>query len=272
MPFPLFLVDAFTDQPFRGNQAGVVILRSPRDEAWMQSVGAEMNVAETAFLAPRDDGSFDLRWFTPTVEVALCGHATLASAHALWTSGEVPGGTGAEPIRFHTKSGLLTAAPGHGSSIVLDFPATVPTPGDAPPGLLDALGISADAVLYVGRSRFDWLVEVANEGVVRGLAPDIARLKTVECRGAIVTTRSDAGSSVDFVSRFFAPAAGVDEDPVTGSAHCCLGPYWGAKLGKTELAGYQASKRGGTIRIQLVGDRVKLIGTAVTIVRGEIDA
>jgi PhzF family phenazine biosynthesis protein len=273
MPFPLFLVDAFTDQPFRGNQAGVVILRAPRDEAWMQSVGAEMNVAETAFLKRRDDGSFDLRWFTPTVEVDLCGHATLGSAHALWESGEAPGGDGAPPLRFHTRSGLLTAARSEEGWIVLDFPATPPTPADAPPGLLEALGLPSSAALAVGRSRFDWLVEVASEAEVRGLAPDIALLKQVECRGAIVTAKADSTNrSVDFVSRFFAPAAGVDEDPVTGSAHCCLAPFWAAKLGKTEMIGYQASRRGGTVRVEVAGDRVRLSGRAVTVVRGQLEA
>lgn len=228
----------------------------------MQSVAAEMNLSETAFLLRRDDG-FSLRWFTPAVEVALCGHATLASAHALWEEAILPAG---EIANFHTKSGVLTAARA-GDQIELDFPATHEQRDDPPPALLEALGIS-DAV-YIGRNKFDYLVEVESEEIVRRLDPDHARLRTVQVRGVIVTSRAST-SEFDFVSRFFAPGSGIDEDPVTGSAHCCLTPYWSARLGKREMTAYQASRRGGVVRVRLEGDRVKLGGRAVTVLRGEL--
>ncbi|HYI08582.1 MAG TPA: PhzF family phenazine biosynthesis protein, partial [Thermoanaerobaculia bacterium] len=227
-------------------------------------VAAEMNLSETAFLLPRDDG-YSLRWFTPAVEVALCGHATLASAHALWEEGLLgPDDT----ARFHTQSGLLTATR-NGDWIELDFPATREERAEAPEGLLESLGVT-DPV-YVGKNKFDYLVELASEELVRELDPDHGRLRRIPVRGVIVTSRS-AGQDIDFVSRFFAPGSGVDEDPVTGSAHCCLTPYWSAKLGKDEMVAYQASKRGGTVRVRLAGDRVKLGGRAVTILRGELVA
>jgi PhzF family phenazine biosynthesis protein len=261
MPQPVFQVDAFTATPFRGNPAAVVPLEAPRDEGWMRDVAREMNLSETAFLVPAPDG-FGLRWFTPTVEVDLCGHATLASAHVLWETGRLAAGAEA---RFHTRSGLLTARR-DGSWIELDFPATPPAAADPPPGLLEALGVSARAV---ARSRFDYLVQVDSAVDVRRVRPDFRRLRDVEARGVIVTAEADDGTH-DFVSRFFAPRAGVDEDPVTGSAHCCLAPYWAARTGKTEMAGHQSSARGGTVHVRLDGERVKLRGQAVTVLRGEL--
>jgi PhzF family phenazine biosynthesis protein len=255
----LLQIDAFTSQAFRGNPAAVCLLDGERDEAWMQNVAAEMNLAETAFLLPRDDG-FSLRWFTPTIEVALCGHATLASAQALYEE------QGLTFARFHTKSGLLTAAR-DGDWIELDFPATREERADAPEGLLQSLGITN--AVYVGRNKFDYLVEVASEEEVRALAPNHAQLRTFPVRGVIVTSRPST-NEFDFVSRFFAPGSGVDEDPATGSAHCCLTPYWSSRLGKTEMTAFQASSRGGVIRVRLDGDRVKLGGQAVTIFRGEL--
>jgi predicted PhzF superfamily epimerase YddE/YHI9 len=252
----LLQIDAFTAEPFRGNPAAVCILDRPRDDAWMQAVAAEMNLSETAFLLAQDDG-FSLRWFTPAVEVALCGHATLASAHALWSEGILDG-----VARFHTKSGLLTATR-NGELIELDFPATHEERADAPDGLLASLGVANPR--YVGRNKFDYLVEVDD---VRSLDPDHALLRKIPVRGVIVTNRGSG--EYDFVSRFFAPGSGVDEDPVTGSAHCCLTPYWAAKLGKTKMVAYQASARGGVVRVRLEGDRVKLAGRAVTILRGDL--
>jgi PhzF family phenazine biosynthesis protein len=226
----------------------------------MQDVAMEMNLSETAFLLPLPNGDFSLRWFTPAAEVALCGHATLASAHALWEETVLEPG---ETARFQTKSGLLTAERRNGL-IELDFPATRAEESDAPEGVLESLGITNP--VHVGRSRFDYLVEVESEQLVRDLDPDHVRLRTIPVRGVVVTSRS-AEDGVDFVSRFFAPGVGVDEDPVTGSAHCALTPYWAGRLGRTELLGYQASKRGGYVRVRLDGDRVKLGGQAVTIFR-----
>lgn len=228
----------------------------------MQAVAAEMNVAETAFLVRRDDGAFDLRWFTPTVEVDLCGHATLASAHVLWTEGIL---SARERARFHTKSGPLTAWR-EADTIRMDFPAEPVAAGEPPAALDAALGVSSS---FAGRNRMDWLVEVADEAAVRAVRPDLRAIAVLGGRGVIVTARS---STVpwDFVSRFFAPAAGVDEDPVTGSAHCALAPYWAAKLGKPELVGYQTSVRGGTVECTVAGDRVVLGGRAVTVLRGTL--
>ncbi|PYV35638.1 MAG: oxidoreductase [Acidobacteria bacterium] len=254
-------VDAFTDKPFAGNPAAVCILGAPADEAWMAAVAREMNLSETAFLVRANDGH-NLRWFTPAVEVALCGHATLASAHVLWEEGHLKP---SEQARFHTKSGLLTAER-QGSWIELDFPAVREQPASAPAGLAEALAVKP---VYVGRNKFDYLVEVDSEETVRKLAPDFTALKKVGARGIIVTSRSRA-APYDFVSRFFAPGSGVDEDPATGSSHCCLGPFWAKKLGKTEFLAYQASARGGVIRVRVAGDRVKLGGQAVTVLHGEL--
>lgn len=261
MPLRITQVDAFTDKRFAGNPAAVCILSEPAEEAWMQDVAREMNLSETAFLVERDHG-YNLRWFTPAVEVALCGHATLASAHVLWEERHLDA---ASEIRFHTKSGLLTARR-QGAWIEMNFPAIREEPSPAPPGLLEALGAEAR---YVGRNKFDFFVEMASEAVVRGLKPDHARLRELPVRGVIVTSLASS-TDFDFVSRFFAPGSGIDEDPVTGSAHCCLAPYWAAKLGRAELVGFQASQRGGVVRVRAEGDRVKLAGQAVTVLRGEL--
>ena len=227
----------------------------------MQKVAREMNLSETAFLVPDSQG-FGLRWFTPTVEVDLCGHATLASAHMLWEAGRV---AAESMIRFATRSGVLTAAR-RGQWIELDFPVMRAEPSEPPPGLIEALAVSPT---YVGRNRFDYLVEVDGERTVRELTPDFALLRKIPVRGVSVTSVSD-DPRFDFVSRFFAPGSGIDEDPVTGSAHCCLAPFWSARLGATSLTGYQASSRGGVVRVRLEGDRVALGGQAVTVLRGHL--
>ena len=254
-------VDAFTDRPFAGNPAGVCVLDMDAGPEWMQQVAAELGLPETAFVQRRGDGAFDLRWFAPTAEVDLCGHATLATAHSLWELGELDA---SETARFHTKSGLLTAAR-RGEWIELDFPASPPKPAAPPATLLEALGLDA---VFVGRTPFDFLVEAETEAAVLSAAPNFEALKALDVRGVILTARSEGGDA-DFVSRFFAPGIGVDEDPVTGSAHCALAPYWQLKVGKAELIGYQASARGGTVRCHVVGQRVRLSGKAVTILRGE---
>jgi PhzF family phenazine biosynthesis protein len=261
MGIEILQVDAFTDQPFKGNPAAVCMLDGPRDESWMQDVAREMNLSETAFLRQRPEG-FELRWFTPAVEVDLCGHATLASAHALWETGRLGR---EESARFHTRSGLLTAER-RGDWIELDFPSLPAEPAALPAGVEAALGASPE---YVGRSRLDYLVEVASESVLRSLHPDFTVLRQASARGFIVTSRS-ASPEYDFISRFFAPGAGVDEDPVTGSAHCVLAPYWAPKLGRQAMTGYQASARGGVVRVRLEGDRVRLGGRAVIVLKGEL--
>lgn len=258
---PCLQIDAFAERAFAGNPAAVCLLEQEADAGWMQAVASEMNLSETAFVHPQSEG-FGLRWFTPAVEVDLCGHATLASAHALWSEGIVPVD---EAIRFHTRSGDLVCNR-RGDYIELDFPATPVESHGAVSGLCNALGVEAE---FVGRSRFDALVVVGSEQRVRELEPDLAKLALVPVRGVIVTALSD-GPQFDFVSRFFAPASGIAEDPVTGSAHCCLGPYWGGRLGRTEMTAFQASKRGGVIRLRLDGDRVLLGGSAVTVLKGEL--
>lgn len=261
MPIPIFQVDAFTAQPFAGNPAAVVLLPEAVDAAWMQNVAAEMNLAETAFLHPQLDG-FALRWFTPKLEVNLCGHATLASAHVLWESGQLDP---TQEARFYTHSGLLTAMRRE-SWIELNFPVTLAEPATAPSALVDALRIEP---VYIGKSKFDYLLEVASEQIVRSIEPDFALLGSVPTRGVMVTSRAST-SGYDFVSRFFAPAAGIAEDPVTGSAHCCLTPYWEERLGKQMMTAYQASARGGVLRVRREGERVYLGGQAVTVFRGEL--
>ena len=261
MPLPIVQVDAFTSHPFAGNPAAVCVLPEPRDAAWMQHVAREMNLAETAFLERTTDG-FNLRWFTPAVEVDLCGHATLASAHVLWETGQV---AATEPIRFHTRSGVLTAVR-RGDWIELDFPLTPEQPVEIPPGLVEALGVSPR---YVGKSRFDYLVELDGEEDVRDVRPDFGRLRAIPARGIIVTSRSSM-PGCDFVSRFFAPASGIDEDPVTGSAHSCLAHFWSSRLQKDRFVARQLSERGGLLKVQLDGDRVRLSGQAVTVLRGEL--
>ena len=264
MGLTIVQVDAFTERPFAGNPAAVCVLPAAAEAGWMQAVAREMNLSETAFLVRRDDGAYDLRWFTPTVEVDLCGHATLASAHVLWEDGHLPT---RRPARFSTRSGWLTAER-QGDWIEMDFPAKPQTPAAAPAGLAEALGA---APRYVGRNQFDYLVEVETEAALRGLTPDFGALRRIPVRGISVTSRADV-AGYDFVSRFFAPASGIDEDPVTGSAHCCLGPFWAERLGRCELVGYQASARGGVVRVRVADGRVYLGGQAVTVLRGELAA
>ena len=261
MPLAITQVDAFTSRPFAGNPAAVCVLPEDRDEAWMQDVAREMNLAETAFLLRRPDG-YGLRWFTPTVEVDLCGHATLASAHVLWETGQLAAD---ETARFHTKSGLLTAVR-RGDWIELDFPATPDEPVDAPPGLVESLGASPR---YVGKSIFDYLVELDSEESVRALRPDFGIMKKIGARGVIATSRS-ADPGFDFVSRYFAPAFGIDEDPVTGSTHCALAPFWSRQLGKNAFLARQISARGGVLKLELRGERVGIGGQAVTVMRAEL--
>jgi PhzF family phenazine biosynthesis protein len=270
-PLPLFTVDAFADGPFSGNPAAVCLLPSAREPAWMQLVAREMSLSETAFIVARDGGDFDLRWFTPKVEVDLCGHATLASAHVLWESGRLDAKSAA---RFHTRSGLLTATRNLGPEalIALDLPAHPAEESTLPDGIQGALGTR---LTWVGRSRFDVLVELPSEEAVRALTPDLTALAKVEGRGFIVTARAsrEASARYDFVSRFFAPRVGVPEDPVTGSAHCVLGPYWSARLEKSQMTGYQASARGGVVHVRMnpeKKDRLTLAGRGVTILRGEL--
>jgi PhzF family phenazine biosynthesis protein len=254
-------VDAFTGQVFAGNPAAVCVLPTPRDERWMQLVAREMAVSETAFLHAVDDG-YALRWFTPVAEIDLCGHATLASAHVLIETGLVAAG---ETVRFHTRSGMLTATSCDGW-IELNFPATPDEKIPAPPGLADAMGATPR---YFGRSRFDYLLEVEDEATVRKLEPDFFRLREFDARGVIATARASA-PGVDFVSRYFAPAFGIDEDPVTGSSHCCLAPFWSRRLKQTSFVARQLSARGGELKVALDGDRVRLAGQAVTVLRGEL--
>jgi PhzF family phenazine biosynthesis protein len=260
-PQTIVQVDAFTDRMYAGNPAAVCVLDAPRSAQWMQNVAMEMNLSETAFLHPQN-GGYQLRWFSPAVEIDLCGHATLASAHVLWQDGHLPEHQTAE---FYTRSGVLRASR-DGEWITLDFPAVRVTPAEAPAGLLEGLNVSA---LAVARNRFDYLVEVEHADQVRSLKPNFSELERVQMRGVIVTARSD-DPSFDFISRFFAPAAGVNEDPVTGSAHCALAPYWGEKLGKTDMTALQASRRSGVVRTQLHGERVWLSGHAITVLRGEL--
>jgi predicted PhzF superfamily epimerase YddE/YHI9 len=263
MTHTIYQVDAFTHQPFKGNPAAVCLLSEPADEKWMQHVACEMNLSETAFVVRQAEG-FGLRWFTPAAEVDLCGHATLASAHILFETGVLQVN---ETARFQTRSGLLMASR-HTDWIKLDFPVTPEEAETPPPGLLEALGAPAR---YVGKNIFDYLVELDDETTLRKLKPDFTALQTLHVRGIIVTSRS-ASPAFDFISRFFAPGVGVNEDPVTGSAHCCLAPYWSSRLGKQEMVAYQASARGGLVRVQLAGERVFLFGQAVTVMRGELFA
>lgn len=268
MGIPLIQVDAFTNKPFQGNPAAVCLLNEPVEATWMQNVAQEMNLSETAFLWPQEEG-FSLRWFTPAIEVDLCGHATLASAHALWETGTIEPSTIA---KFYTRSGLLTAQR-EGDWIELNFPATPPemienTQKGIAEKLAEALGVT---IQTLGKNKFDYLVEVESEAVVRQIQPKFERLKMLPVRGIIVTSLATS-EQYDFVSRFFAPAAGVNEDPVTGSAHCTLTPFWKSRLHKTEFIAYQASARGGILRVRLEGERVYLSGQAVTVFQGELSA
>jgi PhzF family phenazine biosynthesis protein len=262
---PFFQVDAFATEPFCGNPAAVCLLEEAADAEWMQLVAQEMNLSETAFLVAAGDATWDLRWFTPAVEVDLCGHATLATSHVLWEEGHAPPGT---TLRFRTRSGELRAEQREGW-IEMDFPTAAPTEEWAPPDLVEALDVEP---AHTATNGTDWLVELRSEAEVRAVQPDLRRLRTVACRGTIVTAPADEGTPADVVSRFFAPLTGVDEDPVTGSAHCCLGPWWAARTGRDEMVGLQVSARGGEVRVRVLGERVALGGTAVTVVRGVLEA
>jgi PhzF family phenazine biosynthesis protein len=265
MPVPLLQIDAFTREAFSGNPAAVCLLEHPADPEWMQQVAAEMNLAETAFVVPGGE-AFGLRWFTPTVEVGLCGHATLASAHALWESGRVPQNA---PIAFETLSGIL-GAERDGDRIAIELPARPVVPCPTPRRLLEAIGVKPKAVgeTTPGKSHGNLLVELADEASVRSLKPRFEELRQIPA-GVIVTARADT-APYDFVSRYFAAPYGIDEDPVTGSAHCSLAPYWATKLGKTSFVAWQASLRGGELHVTLRGDRVRLAGHAITVLRGEL--
>ena len=268
MSCAVYHVDAFTDTAFAGNPAAVCLLPAAREDDWLQAVAAEMNLSETAFLRPHPDGGYRLRWFTPTHEVDLCGHATLASAHVLWTEGLL---APEAPARFRTASGVLTATRDD-EWITMDVPTDPPRPVDPPASLLDGLG--ATDPVYTGRTDRDFLVHLPAAEAVRALDPAFSALAALDTRGVIATAAAD-GADADVVSRFFAPGVGVPEDPVTGSAHCALGPYWADRLGRTTLTGRQVSARGGTVRVALPSpdaDRVDLSGQAVTTLRGRLTA
>jgi PhzF family phenazine biosynthesis protein len=258
----LYQVDAFTDRPFGGNPAAVCLMETTREDSWMLKVAQEMNLSETAFCLPLHEG-YSLRWFTPATEVDLCGHATLATAHILWETGSLET---SQRARFKTRSGLLTAGL-DGSWILMDFPADPPKSCDTPPELLDALGI--EEPVATARGRFDYLIEISDESSLSNLKPDFRKLRQTDTRGVIVTALSSS-RDCDFLSRFFAPAVGVDEDPVTGSAHCTLCPYWSGKLGKTEFLARQVSARGGLIRTEMKGSRVTVGGQAITVFAGDL--
>jgi PhzF family phenazine biosynthesis protein len=265
MTIPLWQIDAFCSEPFSGNPAAVCILDKPREDSWLQAVAAEMNLSETAFLQKRsndDANTYDLRWFTPVAEVDLCGHATLASAHTLWENHDFDSQTA---LRFHTKSGWLTATR-QSQSIQLDFPADFVQPTIAPQGLAESLNAELRSV---SEGKFDYLIELDSADTVCALEPDFQGLRALKKRGFIVTATSDS-AEFDVVSRYFAPAVGIDEDPVTGSAHCTLGPFWSERLGKNELMAYQASKRGGKLKVSVENERVYLTGQAVTIFKGAL--
>ncbi|MEU2395231.1 PhzF family phenazine biosynthesis isomerase [Streptomyces sp. NPDC007369] len=266
----LRIVDAFTDRPFAGNPAGVLLLADgfPPD-AWLQQVAAEVNLSETAFahpLPPGGDADWALRWFTPTAEVDMCGHATLATAHVL-----AAGGLARGPIRFSARCGILTAEAAEDGSITLDFPTSELTPVAADPAVREALGAAVKSVHDTSAHVGDLVVELADERTVRGLTPDIAALRGYARRGVIVTAPAeDPGRGYDFVSRGFFPAFGIDEDPVTGSAHTALAPFWAGRLGRTQLTGLQGGARTGLVRVTLAGDRTLLTGNAVTVIDGEL--
>lgn len=262
MGLPLWHVDAFTHVPFAGNSAAVCVLDGPREDGWLQQVASEMNLAATTFLYPQNDG-YRLRWFSAQVELELCGHGTLASAHVLWEQGYLASDAQA---RFYTKGGFLTAKR-DGEWIELDFPAKLEEEAKAQTLLVESLGVTPR---YVGKSQLDYLVEVESEEAVRAISPNFAQLATFPTRGVIVTAAAKPGSAYDFVSRFFCPSVGINEDPVTGSAHCVLSPFWSKRLGRAQLTGYQASARGGIVRVEFTGERVRLGGQAVTFLRGEL--
>jgi PhzF family phenazine biosynthesis protein len=258
---PITVVDAFTSVPFAGNPAAVCILKQEQSVAWMQSVANEMNLSETAFLLPQGENVYRLRWFTPKLEVKLCGHATLASAHVLWEEGLTSG-----PLHFETLSGRLAAEQKEDGWIGLNFPSKVATESVCPLELIQGLGVKPT---FTAKYDSGFLVEVANKEVLLGMHPDFGLLVESGCGRAIVTCKAGAGDEYDFFSRFFAPDAGINEDPVTGSAHCVLGPYWAKKLGKNELHAFQCSERGGELRLSIQGDRTVLQGRAVIVLKGQ---
>lgn len=260
MPLPIYIVDAFTDRPFRGNPAGVCLLDEQISHELMQQIAAEMNQAETAFLLKIGDGNYNLRWFTPTNEVQMCGHATLASAHILWETRKENGS-----IRFQTRSGEMLAERER-DLIILNFPSEFTTPVSNVTQFEEALRVK---VSYVGDNRLYWLIELQSEQAIRDFSPDLAAISKLGRNGVVITAKSESEAD-DFVSRFFGPNIGIPEDPVTGSAHCLLTPYWAKKLGKTEMLGYQASQRGGFIQVEFLGARVLLKGYAAIVLRGEI--
>lgn len=259
--FPLFQVDAFTDKPFSGNPAAVVLLAEDAPDEWMLKVAQEMNLSETAFVYPKGE-FYSLRWFTPSTEVELCGHATLSAAHILWETGTVQAG---QTIQFTTLSGLLGARR-FDEVIELDFPAGDLVPGALPAGVIAAVG---GEPVFSGVSGEKWLLEYSTEQEVRSLTPDFSALAKIHGRGLIVTSHADQ-SGVDFVSRYFAPWIGINEDPVTGSAHTILGPYWGKRLGKVHMTAHQVSARGGILTVRLAEDRVFIGGKAITVVKGSL--
>jgi predicted PhzF superfamily epimerase YddE/YHI9 len=259
---PITVVDAFTSVPFAGNPAAVCVLKQEQSAAWMQSVAKEMNLSETAFLLPQGENVYGLRWFTPAVEVKLCGHATLGSAHVLWEEGQA-----SAPIHFETLSGRLTAEQENEGWIALNFPSRFVTESVCPPELSQGLGVEPVSVV-----KFDpgFLVEVSDRQVLLGIRPDFGFLVRNGCGRVIVTCQAETGDEYDFFSRFFAPDSGIAEDPVTGSAHCVLGPYWAKKLGKNELHAFQCSERGGELRLSVQGQRTILRGRAVTMLKGQL--
>lgn len=272
MSYAISIIDAFADQPFSGNQAAICLLTdSNQSDQWMQNLAAEMNLSETAFLTKREDGSWQLRWFTPTVEINLCGHATLAAAHALW---ELHGET-SDTLLFHTRSGELTAKRTE-NGIQLDFPVTqISEFADSEHGaihtqMIDALNLSTQQLPanQIFQANEDLLIMLDSTAAVEALQPDMAALITLNIRGVIVTA-AGGRDGVDFTSRFFAPGAGINEDPVTGATHCALAPFWSARLGKQSMRGYQASTRGGYVGVTLQGARVLLEGQAITMIKGE---
>jgi PhzF family phenazine biosynthesis protein len=262
MGIPLYQVDAFTSEPFRGNPAGICLLESDASDDWMQAVAAEMNLSETAFLVKRDD-AWHIRYFTPEVEIPLCGHTTVASAHVLWSEGIV---ADSQPVHFSAKGGEFIGTREDGR-ITIDFPAHTCDEAQPPVGLSDAIGATPASAHRIREGG--WLIEFESEQTVATLSPDLLRLRSIKPGGLIATAQSSTRAR-DFVSRFFAPDIGIDEDPVTGVAHLALGPYWAKRLGKTEMTAVQLSRRTGTLRVRVADDRVYIMADAATVFRAEL--
>ena len=263
---PLFIVDAFSARAFSGNPAAVCLLADDEPESWKQQMASEMNLAETAFVV-RSDSEFSIRWFTPVCEVDLCGHATLASAHVLWQEGWVEKNAA---ITLQSRSGPLVCRKGEDEQIEMEFPLQQPVPAGALPNAGSMLGIQSEPIAVCQNSA-DYLIHIDSPEELRSLKPDFEALRMRPARGWIVTAQSDI-ADYDFISRYFAPAVGIDEDPVTGSAHCCLVAYWSPILNRNSLVGYQASKRGGVVKVEQRGDRAILAGHATTVVWGKCRA